>query len=221
MLVIFIKTIKILFYLLIKKNKFVNFLNKFQIVSKEEFFDKENNDIIYIYKNYFRADPKGKILRSNIINLSKEINYSSLVLDVIKDYSTMLTTFGDPELDLIPNFKDQLALMNVELNYFISTKEELEILIEALELELKNSVNPTFYYRNEIELLIKNLKKLCFLNNLKTKKEKFINLVLFFIIMMFFDFKKFVLTIKTSSVLSYKKKKRFFSPNSRENIVQI
>jgi len=161
------KNIKLSAY---QKEQLCKFFNEFEIVSKEEFFDKENNDIIYIYKNYFKKDPYGKILRSNIINFSKKINYSYLVLDVIENYSTMLITYGDPELDLIPNSKDRLALMNVDLNYFISTKEELEILIEALELELKNSINPTFYYRPMIELLIKNLKTCCF-NNFN-KKEK-------------------------------------------------
>jgi hypothetical protein len=57
---------------------------------------------------------------------------------------------GDQELDLIPNRKDRLAIMNVDLSYFIFTKQQLEIFIEALELELEKSVNPQFFYRDYI-----------------------------------------------------------------------
>jgi hypothetical protein len=59
--------------------------------------------------------------------------------------------------------------MNVNLDYFISTDEQLNIFIEALELYLKD--NSTVYYSSYIEELIKNLKKKrVFFKNLKKNK---------------------------------------------------
>jgi hypothetical protein len=153
-----------------QKEEIIKFFEQFPIVSKEEYFDKENNDTIFLYQNYFKNDPKGQQLRKEIRKFSTFINYPSFVLEVIKLYSTMLQTYGDPELDLIPKKKDRLAIMNVDLSHFISTRQELEIFIEALELEFQDVIYSQSLYSSYIERLIRSLK--LSLNNFKDSSSK-------------------------------------------------
>jgi hypothetical protein len=115
---------------------------------------EENGTKTMVYKNFF-STPESKGYREKIIEVAKELNYPTLILEVISSYSQMLIIDEDPDLD----GEDRLDILNVDLNQFISTEEQLLIFIEALELELQSATNPNFFYRSYIEILIKNLKK--------------------------------------------------------------
>jgi hypothetical protein len=114
---------------------------------------EENGIKKSVYKNFFSTQ-ESKGFREKIVEVANELNYPTLILEVISFYSQMLIMDEDPYLD----GEDRLDILNVDLNQFISTEEQLLIFIEALELELQNSSNPNFFYRSYIEKLIKNLK---------------------------------------------------------------
>ena len=148
------------------KFKFIEFLERFDVVPLKQIFDEEIEENIYVYDNYFNYDKKGKKLRSNIVSFSKENNCPYFFLHVLNNYALILTTYGDPYLDLIRNKKDQQSLMNVDLGYFISTEQQLNIFIEALESNFKSRNGVEFLNLNSIQYkLIKEL-----IDKLKEKK---------------------------------------------------
>jgi len=157
----------------LNKDLFDNFYEKYKIVNFEQVLDPfDNKEEITIYQNWFKNVSDKKDLSKKILEISNLLNYPAFVLEIIEYYSTMLITPYDENLYLIPNKEDRFALMNVNLDYFISTEQQLEIFIEALELNLK--YNKNYCYSSYIEEFIKNLK-----NNYK-KKTIFQKLFKFF-----------------------------------------
>lgn len=121
-----------------------------------------------IYSNFFKRK-ESKNFSQKIFEFSKDINYPFFILNIIKEYSVMFLTLGDPYLDLIPKKKEQIDLMNINFNKFIFTKEQLKIFIEALELELQTYEEIELaQFKFLINEFIKNLK-----NVLKKLEKKY------------------------------------------------
>ena len=190
------KNIKSLFEDSEKKTSFFKFLEKYELVYLKEIND--NDEKIIIYGNFFHDNVNSKDLSQKIFEISKELKYPSFVLYIINHYSSMLKTYGDYNLEMIPNEKDRLELMNVDFNKFILTEEQLKIFIEALQLELINAENQVFYYRDSIESLIKNLKKVLIKNKFKNLFFKFKNNLafIFYILSPLFFYSLFTILFK-------------------------
>jgi hypothetical protein len=79
-----------------------------------------------------------KTLSSDIWDISKKLDYPSFVLDVLHLYSTMLEFANDEYRDCM-NEDEKISLMNIPLEIFFLNFQQIDVFIEALELELQNS----------------------------------------------------------------------------------
>jgi len=155
------------------------FYETYKIVSFKEFKSEDGEFIFSSYENFLKNSQKIKKLSFDIWDISKKLDYPSFVLDVIYLYSLMLEFANDEYRDCM-NEEEKISLMNVPLEIFFFNSQQIEIFINALELELKRSLSLKLLINDIclpfIEILIYKLK---FINFLKKKKEKIENSIFF------------------------------------------